>query len=45
MLGSLSIKLVFIVLALVCFALAFFGVPRFSWRDGGFFCVLIAFAL
>lgn len=42
MLSSVPIKLVFALLALVCFALAFFGVPRYSWRDGGFFFALLA---
>ena len=42
MIASVSIKLVFVILALVCFALAFFQVPRYSWRDGGFFFALLA---
>jgi hypothetical protein len=45
MLGSVSLKLLFVVLALVCFALAFFNVPRFNWTAGGFFFVLLAFAV
>lgn len=45
MLGTVSIKLLFIVLALVCFALSFFNVPRFNWASGGFFFVLLAFSV
>ena len=37
MLGSVPLKLLFGLLALICFALAFFAVPKYSWRDGGFF--------
>jgi len=45
MLGSISLKLLCIVLSLVCFALSFFGVPRFSRRDGGFFFAFLAFVV
>ena len=41
MISSVSLKLVFGVLALVCFALAFFGVPKYSWRDGGLFFAML----
>jgi hypothetical protein len=43
MLGSVPLKLLFVVLALVCFALAFFNVPRYNWMCGGFFFTLLAF--
>jgi uncharacterized membrane protein YobD (UPF0266 family) len=43
MLGSISLKLLFIVMALVCFALSFFNVPRYNWQSGGFFFALLAF--
>jgi len=42
MFGSVPLKLLFVILALVCFALAFVNVPKFSWRDGGFFFALLA---
>jgi hypothetical protein len=41
MLGSLSLKLIFLILSLVCFGLAFFGVPKYSWQNGGFFFALL----
>ena len=44
MLGSLSFKLLFLILALVCFGLAFFNVPRYNWQAGGFFFTLLFFA-
>lgn len=37
--------LLFVVLALVCFALAFFNVPRANWIAGGYFCTLLAFTI
>ena len=37
-------KLVCMILALVCFALAFFNVPRYNWTAGGFFFTLLVFA-
>jgi len=42
MLGSVSLKLLFVVFALVCFALAFFNIPRYNWTAGGFFFVTLA---
>lgn len=41
----ITLKLLCIVLALVCFALAFFNVPRYSWQNGGFFFALLAFVV
>jgi hypothetical protein len=42
---TVTVKLVLLVAALVCFALAMLTVPlgRFSARDGGFFFVVAAF--
>ncbi len=42
MLGSITLKLIFIILALVCFGLAFFNIPRYNWTAGGFFFVTLA---
>lgn len=42
MLSSISVKLIFILLALICFALAFFNMPRYNWTAGGFFFVTLA---
>jgi uncharacterized membrane protein YobD (UPF0266 family) len=44
-LGSVSLKMLFIVLALVCFGLSFFQVPRYNWQSGGFFFALLAFVV
>jgi hypothetical protein len=45
MLGSVPLKMLFVVLALVFYALAFFGVPRYNWMCGGFFFTLLAFVV
>jgi len=44
---SITPKLIFLILALVCFAFAFFGKPAagVSWRDGGYFFTLLFIAL
>jgi hypothetical protein len=40
---TLSITLVFYILAAVCFALAAVGAsPRISWRDAGFFFLTLS---
>lgn len=44
MLTSISLKLVFLLLALVFFALAFFGLPRYRWEWGGVFFLVLAWA-
>lgn len=42
----LTLNTFVLVLALVCFLLAFFQVPgRFSWRDGGYALVVLSFLL
>lgn len=38
---TVTLKLVFLILALVCFALAFANVPKFNWQAGGFFFTLL----
>jgi hypothetical protein len=38
----LSAKYICLLLALVCFALATFGVPKASWRDAGFGFVVLS---
>jgi hypothetical protein len=40
----ITAKLVCVILALICFAFAFFGKPVLgvSWRDGGYFFVVLA---
>jgi hypothetical protein len=36
-------RLICLVLALVCFVLAAFGVPKVSWRDLGYAFVVLSF--
>lgn len=38
-----SLRFIFLILALVCFVLAAFSVPRLSWRDAGFAFLVLAF--
>jgi hypothetical protein len=38
----MSVNLLLYVLAVVCFGLAFFNVPRFNWTAGGFGLVTLA---
>lgn len=40
----LTYKLIFLVLALVCFGLSFFNVPKYNWQSGGFFFALLVLA-
>jgi hypothetical protein len=43
MLGSISLKLIFAMLAVVFFGLAFFGVPKYGWQWGACAFVVLAF--
>lgn len=38
----MNAKLICLLLAIVCFILAAFGVPKLSWRDAGFAFVTLS---
>jgi len=42
---TITLRLLCVILALVCFALAFANVPKYNWVAGGYFWTLLAFTI